>query len=120
MRTVRVYVRKGLDDESTVSHVTWNCTHLANAALRHWIDHVCLMKAIPSFSSVPQQNYWRMNMSWQGPIVEEVRQARDAYAKQFSYDLEAICRDLKTKEGQNRQRVVPCPPKRQKAPDAEC
>ena len=21
--------------------LTWNCTHLANAALRHQIDHVC-------------------------------------------------------------------------------
>jgi hypothetical protein len=58
-------------------------------------------------------------MSWQDPIVEEVRRARDAYAKQFNYDLDAICRDLKTKEYQNRQRVVPCPPKRQKTPDQQ-
>ena len=61
-----------------------------------------------------------MNMSWQDPIVEEVRRVRDAYAKQFNYDLDAIYRDLKMKESLNRQRVVPCPPKRQKAPDAEC
>jgi hypothetical protein len=58
-------------------------------------------------------------MSWQDPIVEEVRRARDAYAKQFNYDLDAICRDLKAKEYQNRQRVVPCSPKRQKAPDQQ-
>jgi hypothetical protein len=58
-------------------------------------------------------------MSWQDPIVEEVRQTRDAYAKQFNYDLDAIYRDLKAKESQNRQRVVPCPPKRQKAPDQQ-
>lgn len=56
-------------------------------------------------------------MSWQDPIVEEVRQARDAYAKQFNYDLDAIYRDLKAKEGQNGQRVVPCPPRPQQAPD---
>jgi hypothetical protein len=24
--------------------LTWNCAHLANAALRHQIDHVCRMK----------------------------------------------------------------------------
>jgi hypothetical protein len=58
-------------------------------------------------------------MSWQDPIVEEVRQTRDAYAKQFNYDLDTIYRDLKAKENQNRQRVVPCPPKRQKAPDQQ-
>ena len=28
------------------------------------------------------------------PIVEEVRKAREAYAAQFDYDLEAIFRDL--------------------------
>ena len=58
-------------------------------------------------------------MSWQDPIVEEVRRARDAYAKQFNYDLDAIYRDLKAKECQNSQRVVPCPPKRHKAPEQQ-
>jgi hypothetical protein len=32
------------------------------------------------------------------PLVEEVRAIREAYAKQFNYDLEAICRDLKEQE----------------------
>lgn len=58
-------------------------------------------------------------MGWKDPIVEEVRRARDAYAKQFNYDLDAIYRDLKAKERQNKQRVVPCPPKHQKALDQE-
>jgi hypothetical protein len=58
-------------------------------------------------------------MGWQDPIVEETRQARDAYAKQCNYDLDAIYRDLKAKERQSRQRVVPCPPKREKAPDRQ-
>jgi hypothetical protein len=58
-------------------------------------------------------------MGWQDPIVEEVRRARDAYAKQFNYDLDAIYRDLKAKERQSKQRVVPCPPKRQQAPDQQ-
>ena len=58
-------------------------------------------------------------MGWQDPIVEEVRKARDAYAKQFNYDLDAIYRDLKAKEGQSGRRVVPCPSKREKAPDQQ-
>jgi hypothetical protein len=34
-------------------------------------------------------------------IVEEVRKARDEYARNFNYDLEAICADL-----QRRQKVI--------------
>lgn len=32
------------------------------------------------------------------PIVEEIRRARDAHAKQFNYDLDAICDDLRQRE----------------------
>ena len=53
-------------------------------------------------------------MGWQDPIVEEVRKARDAYAKRFNYDLDAIYRDLKAKERQSGQRVVPCSSAREK------
>jgi len=58
-------------------------------------------------------------MVWQDPIVEEVRKARDAYAKQFNYDLDAIYRDLKAKERQSGRWVIPCPSKRAKAPDPQ-
>ena len=30
------------------------------------------------------------------PIVDEVRRFRDEHAKQFNYDLDAICEDYKT------------------------
>ena len=50
-------------------------------------------------------------MAWEDPIVEAVRQIRDAYAKQFNYDLDAIYRDLKAKEKKSGRTVVPCPPK---------
>ena len=32
------------------------------------------------------------------PIVEEVRQIRDAHAARFNYDLDAIFRDIKDRE----------------------
>jgi hypothetical protein len=32
------------------------------------------------------------------PIVDEVRQVRDAHAARFNYDLEAIFRDIKERE----------------------
>ena len=50
-------------------------------------------------------------MPWEDPIVEEVRKARDAYAKRFNYDLDAIYRDLKQKEQRGGRVVVPCPAK---------
>ncbi len=49
------------------------------------------------------------------PIVAEVRQARDDYAKRFNYDLDAICRDLQQKQQQSGRRVVSFPPKRPRA-----
>ncbi len=51
-------------------------------------------------------------MPWENPIVEEVRKVRDAYARQFNYDLDAIYRDLKDKERKSGRRVVPCPAKK--------
>ncbi len=58
-------------------------------------------------------------MAWQDPIVEEVRKARDAYAKQFNYDLDAMLRDLKAKERQSGRRVVSCPSKQATTHDQE-
>ena len=48
------------------------------------------------------------------PIVTEVRQARDDYAKRFNYDLDAICRDLQQKQQQSGRKLVSFPPKRPK------
>ena len=53
-------------------------------------------------------------MPWEDPIVEEVRKVRDAYAKQFNYDLDAIYQDLKAKERRSGRVVVPCLPQQEK------
>ncbi len=45
------------------------------------------------------------------PIVEEVRQIRDAHAARFNYNLKAICKDLKTKETDCGHPLVSFPPK---------
>ena len=47
-------------------------------------------------------------------ILREVRKERDAYAKQFGYDLEAIHRDLKALEQASGRRVVSLPRRRAK------
>jgi hypothetical protein len=50
-------------------------------------------------------------MTWQDPIVEEVRAIREAYAARFKYDLQAIYRDLKEQERQCGWQTVSFPPR---------
>jgi hypothetical protein len=45
-------------------------------------------------------------------VVQEVREIRDAYARQFGYDLDAIHRDLKAQEQASGRQVVSFPPRR--------
>lgn len=46
------------------------------------------------------------------PIIEEVRRVRDQYAKQFDYNLDAICEDLRKKQDQEGRKIVSFPPKK--------
>jgi hypothetical protein len=50
-------------------------------------------------------------MTWQDPIVEEVRAIREAYAARFEYDLQAIYLDLKEQERQRGWQTVSFPPR---------
>lgn len=45
-------------------------------------------------------------------IVAEVRQVREAYAKQFNYDIHAMWRDLKKRQQENGLQGVSLSPKR--------
>lgn len=47
-------------------------------------------------------------------IVDEVRKARENYARQFNFDLDAICRDLRQKQQVSGRQVVSLPPRRPK------
>lgn len=50
-------------------------------------------------------------MTWQDPIVEEIRAIREAYAARFKYDLQAIYHDLKKQERQHGWQTVSLPPR---------
>src|SRR5256886_626689 len=65
---------------------------------------------------VPHKNSWRLSIMTRDPIIDEVRQFRDAYAKRFQYDLEAICRDIRAKQIQSGRQVVSLPPRPVQAP----
>ena len=44
---------------------------------------------------------------WKDRIVEINRRFRDTRAKEFDFDLEAICRDAKKREGEEKRKVIP-------------
>ncbi len=43
---------------------------------------------------------------WTDEIVEEIHQIREAYAKSFNYDLDAIFADLRKKQDESGKEVV--------------
>jgi hypothetical protein len=45
------------------------------------------------------------------PIVAEVRKGRQEHAAKFKYDLEAIVKDIQSREGKDGQPLVTLPPR---------
>jgi hypothetical protein len=45
-------------------------------------------------------------------IIDEIRQIREAYARRFHYDLQAMYEDLKQKQAESGREVVRLKPKR--------
>lgn len=48
----------------------------------------------------------------QDEIIKEVRAIREAYGERFDFDIEAIYRDAKEREGQRDRKVVSLEPRR--------
>ena len=75
--------------------VTWNCTHIANASLRLPIESVCREHGYePPVICTPDE-LLQLEDQEMDSVVQEVREIREAYARQFGYDLQAIHRDLR-------------------------
>ena len=51
---------------------------------------------------------------WEDKIVAEVREVREQYAERFGFDVRAICRDLRERQGEKGHRVVRLDPKKAK------
>lgn len=48
---------------------------------------------------------------WTDPIVEEVRHARETLAARFDFDIDAIVRNARTRQGKSGHKVVSMKPK---------
>ena len=51
-------------------------------------------------------------MKHRDPIVDEVRQARDAIAKKYDYDIEKLADALRAEDARSGRRVVRLPPRK--------
>ncbi len=49
--------------------------------------------------------------TWNDPIVDEVRAAREAYSAELHHDLAAICADLRRRQAAHPERLVSLGPK---------
>ena len=49
---------------------------------------------------------------WQDPIVEEIHKIREEYARQFNFDIDAICKDIQARQAKSNQEVVSFPPRK--------
>lgn len=56
---------------------------------------------------------------WKDPIIEELQQIREEYAKQFNYDLRAMFADLKAQEKKSTRQIVSLPVQRRKIPEPQ-
>jgi UDP-N-acetylmuramyl pentapeptide synthase len=50
-------------------------------------------------------------MRYSDPIIDEVRAARDAIAKELQYDIEKLAEALKAREAESGRQVVRLPPR---------
>lgn len=49
---------------------------------------------------------------WKDPIIEEIHKFREEYARQFNFDINAICKDIREKQSNSEHKIVSFPPRR--------
>ena len=48
---------------------------------------------------------------WHDPIVEEIHKIREEYARQFNFDIDAICKDIQARQAKSDREAVSFPPR---------
>ena len=49
---------------------------------------------------------------WQYSIIEEIHKTREEYARQFNFDIDAICKDIQAKQAKSDREVISFPPRK--------
>lgn len=49
---------------------------------------------------------------WRDQIIEELHKVREEYARQFNFDINAICKDFQEKQAQSGRKIVSFPPRK--------
>lgn len=49
---------------------------------------------------------------WKDEVLEEIHRIREEHAKEFNYDLKAICDDLRRQQAASDRRIISLPLKR--------
>lgn len=76
--------------------VTWNCTHIANGALRSRIEAVCRAAGYEPPLIVTPQELWPEGATMiEDDVLLEVRRIREEFAREHNYDIEAMGADLR-------------------------
>jgi len=57
-------------------------------------------------SSVRHKKCWRKKTKMRDTIIQEIRNTRDEYARQFNYDLHQMCLDLRREQERSGAQVV--------------
>jgi hypothetical protein len=64
------------------------------------------LKATNHPSSVRHKKCWRKKTKMPDTIIQEIRNTRDEYARQFNYDLHQMCLDLRREQELSGAQVV--------------
>lgn len=54
-------------------------------------------------------------MIWEDPIVKETRECRREYAAPFQHDIDAVFKDIRTRQGRDGRKIVVREPRRPEA-----
>ena len=86
--------------------LTWNCTHIANAAISRGIEEICRERGIECpVICTPEELMGGYAMT-RDPIVEEIRKNRQEIAARFKFDLKAIIADAQKRQRSRGKRLV--------------
>jgi len=93
--------------------LTWNCTHIANVALRPRIEAVCRAAGFePPLICTPEELPTEAQAMVEDDVLREVRAAREAYAQLHAFDVRAMVADLRARDLAGDWLVVSRPPRR--------